>query len=155
MSVLGTHLYQHTSWCCCERVHSASVNFLEESFSAFARSMMVDLWVHLPTPHWVVSSFWPKPAWPPCPAHHIHPVLPWAMVFCCCFPGWKKSSKGNILLMWKKWYKMSEALKDIKIKFKNCFEQWKKHLDRCITSNGEYFEGDWRLNMLRINTHFL
>ena len=39
--------------------------------------------------------------------------------------------------------KMVEALKDIKIdEFKNCFEQWKKYLYRCIASNGEYFEGD-------------
>ena len=39
--------------------------------------------------------------------------------------------------------KMAEALKGIKIdKFKNCFEQWKKCLDRCIASNGEYLEGD-------------
>ena len=39
--------------------------------------------------------------------------------------------------------KMAEALKDMKIdKFKNCFEQWKQCLDRCIASNGEYFEGD-------------
>ena len=39
--------------------------------------------------------------------------------------------------------KTAEALKGIKInKFKNCFEQWKKHLDSCIASNGEDFEGD-------------
>ena len=25
---------------------------------------------------------------------------------------------------------------------KNCSEQWKNHLHRCIASNGEYFEGD-------------
>ena len=38
--------------------------------------------------------------------------------------------------------KMTEALKGIKInKFKHCFEQWKS-LDRCITPNGEHFEGD-------------
>ena len=37
----------------------------------------------------------------------------------------------------------AEALKGIKIKSsKTCFEQWKKHLDRCVASNGEYFEGD-------------
>ena len=36
----------------------------------------------------------------------------------------------------------AEALKDIKIdEFKNCFEQWRKPLDGCITSNGEFFEG--------------
>ena len=39
--------------------------------------------------------------------------------------------------------KKAEALKDIKInEFKNCSEQWKKCLNRCIASNGEYFEGD-------------
>ena len=36
--------------------------------------------------------------------------------------------------------KMAEPLKGIKIdEFEN---QWKKHLHRCISSNGEYFEGD-------------
>ena len=39
--------------------------------------------------------------------------------------------------------KMAEALKGIKIdEFRIFFEQWKKHLDRCIVSNGECFEGD-------------
>ena len=39
--------------------------------------------------------------------------------------------------------KMAEALKGMKItELKNCFEQWEKHLDRYIASNGEYFEGD-------------
>ena len=44
--------------------------------------------------------------------------------------------------------KMAEALKSFKIdEFKNCFEQWEKYVHRCITSNGEYFEGNWSLNM--------
>ena len=39
--------------------------------------------------------------------------------------------------------KMAEALKGIKInEFKNCFEQWEKTLNRCIASDGEYFEAD-------------
>ena len=39
--------------------------------------------------------------------------------------------------------KTVEALKGIKIdKFKNCLEQWKKCLDRCVASDGEYFESD-------------
>ena len=39
--------------------------------------------------------------------------------------------------------KTAEALQGIKIyKFRNCFEQWRNHLDRCIASNGEHFEGD-------------
>ena len=38
--------------------------------------------------------------------------------------------------------KMAEALKGTKInKLKNCFEQWKKCLDRWIASHGLYFEG--------------
>jgi len=26
--------------------------------------------------------------------------------------------------------------------FQRCFKQWKQRLDKCISSNGEYFEGD-------------
>ena len=43
--------------------------------------------------------------------------------------------------------KTTEVLKGIKIdKFKN-FWAMKKRLYRWIASNGEYFEGDWSLNM--------
>ena len=46
--------------------------------------------------------------------------------FFCCFSGWKKSSEGNIWLMWQRRNKRAEALKGVKIdKFKDCFEQWK------------------------------
>ena len=39
--------------------------------------------------------------------------------------------------------KMAAALKSIKIhESKNCCEQWKKCLDRCVASDGEYFESD-------------
>ena len=39
--------------------------------------------------------------------------------------------------------KMAEALKRVNIdKFRNHSEQWKKHLDGCTASNGEYLEGD-------------
>ena len=39
--------------------------------------------------------------------------------------------------------KMTEALKAITLQeFQNCFEQWKKRWDKCIDSQGEYFEGD-------------
>ena len=43
VNVLGTHLYQCTSWCCCERLCSASVNFFEDSFDLFAHFIMGDL----------------------------------------------------------------------------------------------------------------
>ena len=47
---------------------------------------------------------------------------------------------------------MAEAIKGVKTdKFQNCFEQWKKCLDRCIASNGEYFEGD-RFKHVKVNT---
>ena len=38
---------------------------------------------------------------------------------------------------------MTEALKAITLQvFQNCFEQWKKRWDKCIVSQGQYFEGD-------------
>ena len=64
-------------------------------------------------------------------------------------PWMKKALKGNCFAdMEEAKQKTAKALKGIKInKFKNCFEQWKKGLNRCIASNGEYFEGYWSLNM--------
>jgi len=39
--------------------------------------------------------------------------------------------------------KTMEALKAITLQeFQNCSEQWEKRWDRCIDSQGEYFEGD-------------
>jgi len=39
--------------------------------------------------------------------------------------------------------KTTEALKAITLhEFQNCFEQWKKRWDKCIASQGEYFERD-------------
>jgi len=38
---------------------------------------------------------------------------------------------------------LQEALNNIKLQqFQRCFTQWEKRLDKCIASNGEYFEGD-------------
>jgi len=46
--------------------------------------------------------------------------------------------------------KMTEALKAITLRdFQNCFEQWKRRWDKCIDSQGEYFEGDYILEMFR------
>ena len=61
----------------------------------------------------------------------------------------KKSSKGNVFASVEEvQQKTAETLTGIKIdELKNCFEQCKKRLDRCIASNGEYFEGDCSLNM--------
>ena len=51
------------------------------------------------------------------------------------FPQMKKFLKGKRFAdVEEVKQKMAEALKAIKInKFKNCFEQWKEHLNRCIT----------------------
>ena len=39
--------------------------------------------------------------------------------------------------------KTTEELKGIILQeFQDCFEKWKTRLDRCIASNGQYFEGD-------------
>jgi hypothetical protein len=39
--------------------------------------------------------------------------------------------------------KTMEALKGITLQeFQDCFKKWKTCLDRCIASNGQYFEGD-------------
>ena len=46
--------------------------------------------------------------------------------------------------------KTTEALKAITLQeFQNCFEQWKRQRDKCIDSQGEYFEGDSILEMFR------
>jgi len=43
--------------------------------------------------------------------------------------------------------KTTEALKGITLKeFQDCFKKLKTRLDRCIASNGQYFEGDWICN---------
>lgn len=43
-----------------------------------------------------------------------------------------------------------KAPNDIKVEeFKRCFKQWEKRLDKCIASDVDYFEGDWR-NFLKL-----
>ena len=49
-SVVGTHLYQCTSWRCCERLHLASVNFFLRLFQCGC-PFHDDLQVHLLTVH--------------------------------------------------------------------------------------------------------
>jgi len=60
------------------------------------------------------------------------------------FPRMKRDLKGkrfqNVEELREK---MMEARKTITLQeFQNCFEQWKKQWDKCIDSQGEYFEGD-------------
>ena len=60
------------------------------------------------------------------------------------FPQMKKVFKGKHFADVKDVkQKTAESLKHIKVnEFKNCFGQWKKYLNRCSASDGEYFEGD-------------
>ena len=129
-----------------EAEFSFSKIFLEDSFNVFPHLMMGDLRVHLPTSHWVFSSFWPKNrlTWVPHPLYS--PILPWATIFV----SWNEKSpqRETFCQCERGETKNDRSTKHIKIdEFKNCFEQWKKCLDRCIASNGEYFEGDYSLNM--------
>ena len=146
VSVLGTPLYQCSSCHCCERLLWASVNILK-ALSMHSPFMIGDLRAHRPTLRWTFNSFWPKTSWPLCPIPLIYPTAAQAtFVF---FPWMKKVLRGKCFTdVEEVEQKTAEALKGIRInKFKNCFEQWKKCLNRCIVSNGKYFEGDWSLNM--------
>ena len=148
VSFLGTHLYQCTSWYCCERLHLPLVKFFWRLFQRVCP--FHDGWFTSAPAHTGLSvqQFLTKKL-------HDHRDPPslftWSLLewLFLCFPGCKKSTQGNVLPTWNRWNKkMAEALKDIKInEFKNYFSALEKHLNRCIASNGEYFEGDWSLNM--------
>jgi len=60
------------------------------------------------------------------------------------FPTMKKTLKGKRFATMEEVKTASqEALNIIKLQqFQRCFTQWEKRLDKCIASNGEYFEGD-------------
>ena len=60
------------------------------------------------------------------------------------FPRMKRGLKGKCFQNVEEVSeKMTEALKAITLQeFQNCFEQWKKRWDKCIDSQGQYFEGD-------------
>ena len=60
------------------------------------------------------------------------------------FPRMKRDLKGKRFQNVEEMrVKTTEALKTITLQeFQNCFEQWKKRWDKCIDSQGEYFDGD-------------
>ena len=71
------------------------------------------------------------------------PDLTLSDTFYACFLGWKLLKRKHFADMEEVKQKTAEALKGIKIdEFKNTFEQWKKLINMCIASHGEYFEGD-------------
>ena len=94
----------------------------------FAHFMMGYLWVCLPTLHWVLSTSWPKTAWPPCPTLPIHPISPKATFL---FPWMEKSPQRKHFINVEE----VKALKVIKTdEFKNCFEPWLVWLSELGTS---------------------
>ena len=112
-----------------DTVFSFSEYFFEDSFKAFAQFMMGDLGAHLPTPHWVFSSFLPKKSWLPLPLFtlsHLEWLFfvfldekrPQREMFCQC---WRGETK-----------KMAEAVKGKNIDGFRNFKQWKKSLNRCM-----------------------
>ena len=148
----------------CSRNPSVSVDQLvllwEAEFSCnefFLKTLSTHLpfswWmIHTCTcPHctWVFSNFFflPKTAWSLCSTFLITWSYPKQLFF--CFPEWKESSKGNILLMWNKWNEKQQKHQNWQVQ--KLF--WAVEKNRYIVSNGEYFEGD-KFKQIRINTQF-
>ena len=125
VSLLGPHLYQCASWCCCKSLHSASVNFFWRLFQCSCP--FPDGWFTTAPAHTVLSvqQFWIKSRMTPCPTLPIYLILPWATFL--LFPYMKKILKGKCFIVVKEVkQKTSEALKGIKMdEFKSCFKQGK------------------------------
>ena len=142
-----------TSWCYCERLSLASENFFFKTLATrIVHLMMDDLGAHLPTPHWVFNSFWPKTAWPPCPTLPTHPI---SLQVTFSFSPWmKKVLKGKcFVLVEEVKQKMAEALKGIKInEFKNCFVQWEKNVSTGGSHQMESPSKVTEFKYVRINT---
>ena len=90
VSVLGTHLCQCTSWCCCERLRLASVNFfwrLYQLICPFHNRWITSAPAHIALN---VQQFWTQNGMTLKP----HPPLfTWSLPkWLFLFPGWKKSS---------------------------------------------------------------
>jgi len=55
----------------------------------------------------------------------------------------KKTLKGKRFVTVEEVKTASQEALNIKLhQFHRCFTQWEKRLDKCIDSNGEYFEGN-------------
>ena len=119
MSVLGTHLYQCTSWSCCERLRLASVNFLK------TLSMPLPiLWWFTSTPAYIVlriQQFWTENQYDP----HAPPSLftRSLQVTFFCFPRWKNFLKGKCFadveeVKQKKWQKHQKTSKSTSAKIR-------------------------------------
>ena len=72
--------------------------------------------------------------------------------------GEKSPQRRMFLLIRNRWNKQKKNGRSTKRhqnwQVQTLFEQWKKCLQWCISSNGEYFEGDWILNIKNKYTSF-
>ena len=129
VSILGTHLYQCTSWHYYERLHPASVNCFWRFFQHvcpvhhgwFMRApdhthtecsaVLTKKWGGRHVHHAPLSVFTQS-----CPRQLLLLLFPWM----------KKVLKGKCFAIEEEVkQKMAEALKGIEVnKFKNCFKQW-------------------------------
>ena len=108
LSVLGIHLYQYTNWHCRERLHSASVNFFWRLFQWVCP--FHDRWFASAPAHTTLSvqQFLTKNDMTHIPQPSYSPDLAPGNVISSPLPPWKKPSKGNVLLMWKRWNKKGQ-----------------------------------------------
>ena len=89
--------------------------------------------LHFANPPWLWDSFYPRNSWSNVPTHPIHPILLPTTFFLC--PWMNKVNKGKRFADIEEVTKKTpESLKYSTLKeFQNCFQQWKRRLDRCNT----------------------
>ena len=149
VSILGTYPYQCTSWRCCERLRLASVTLFWRLFQHICPFR--DGWFTSVPAHTVLSvqQFLSKNGITLVPHPSYSPDLPrisWSdsfvsldeksphgETFCWCGRGETKNSRSTERHQ-NRW-------------IQELFWAVERSLDICITPNGEYFKGDWSLNM--------
>ena len=141
MSVLGTHLYQYSSWHCCERLHLASVNIVWRLFQCFCP--FHDGWFRSTRAECpAVFDQSRTPVYNPPHSHDLAQRDSFVSL------DKKKSSKGNVLPVWKRWNKKGRSTKRHQNKqVQKLFKAVEKSLRKYIASNVECFDGDGNLNM--------
>ena len=125
-----------------------------EAAFGFSDFLLKALSRSLPVSWWVIFFFEQKTAWPQCPTLPIYQLSPWVTffvfldekspqreTFCRCGIGDTKNGRSTKKHQ-NRWVQ-------------KLFWAMEKSLGGCIASNGEYFEGDWSLNMLEYIQFFI
>ena len=145
VSALRTNQYQCTSRWCCERLYSASVKFVWRLFQHVCP--FYDGWVTCAPTHSLqsIQQFLTKNGMTLVPHPPYSPNL--ALNNFYLFPRWKSPQRKRFANTEEVKQKNSRSTKRYQNQFKNWNSDKTNHLNRCLASNGEYFEGDWSLNM--------